>query len=1167
MNFTIDDTYGDPTTNRNITYFPKGAWRDGVKCRNCTAHLQASNVYNRSWTESLFDPLADCGDDATIIPSASVVFNGTAVYVLCAIAQLGWSHTTNSNMTFLLDGQVSGFFSRASSGPAGYEYNVTVFSQTNLMPGAHNLTIQNGHVNGTRSLVLLDAVLYTQDIGQPIAGPPGLTPPNVIPPSTTPTPPSRTPTIVGGVLGGVGALLLLAITMFLWRYYRRRHLVAGPRVSRDKTTWQRNIPIPITGHSLFQTSSPCTPFLATSSNHTTAHPAADTTVAALPLSPPLPKHSPSISRSGILIMSTDFLNDQTTPNSVGPAYKTGLLSDGRPPPRRASISLPRITSDQPPASVPRADVHPEVDSGVSAPLGRRPRSVSHSGVPVSRTPYQSDMTPLNAVGPGPTPMIGVFSDSYPPTRHASISSPQPIATTRPLNYAKKITRITPAMSTSPNPPETSILGSRVTEPRPSATAHLPNHVADIHGRPTARSLVAQDIPRRPKTSPPQAVLWPRSTHSRLPVSQVVFSEDLQTNSFAWLPLIDAQINAMVLDVSSRVSITQSYCNETSSGTGPAKFMFSVPQNATICAFETRKSNGEVTTWKSKASEEGPHEHKIEGQNTFIMPVGSIPSNGTIEVKLNYVESLFSDNIANLDDIRFIIPEHAGKSSSSHRHSTQAEGRQAEGRPILRIRVDIQTAGHLIQVISPSHRLETSEQPYTASDQDNTFCRQRTRIVFESTKSLSKDFVLDIQAEGLDAPRCFAEPLVRDEHSHHGMDTVAFCLTVVPKSVIPRLPSQEYLFVIDRSTSMRGSRIEIAKETLCKLLRSLPTEGTKFNVLSFAQHVDQHRPQSVVFKPQALSNALTYVRGLTTYQSGTNIRGALQAAFRRANRAMPTSIFLLTDGEAKVADREATLEDVRIAMQAAPTSAPIRVFTLGIGVTVAKDLCMAIAKTGNGVCLLAPHADGIWTQCTRLFHAGRAPIITGVTIDWGIPLENLQSKSLACSMASVRQDTAGSALQQSPSLICDLHAGSRFCVYAIVSVKEISIPQGVTITGQLGEHGEHFEVVVPVHISGLEDTDPGTPPIHTLAARELIREYDEQPMRNKDSITQLGGMYTIESRHTSFVPIAKLNMVNKDTEEVALRCSRSSVGSYETADTAFPDTRSPWFGLVELPPEA
>lgn len=82
------------------------------------------------------------------------------MYVLCAIAQLG-SHSTNSNMTFLIDGKVAGIFSRASSGPAGYEYNVTVFSETSLIPGPHNLTIQNGHVNGPRSLVLLDSILYT----------------------------------------------------------------------------------------------------------------------------------------------------------------------------------------------------------------------------------------------------------------------------------------------------------------------------------------------------------------------------------------------------------------------------------------------------------------------------------------------------------------------------------------------------------------------------------------------------------------------------------------------------------------------------------------------------------------------------------------------------------------------------------------------------------------------------------------------------------------------------------------------------------------------------------------------------------------------------------------------------------------------------------------------
>lgn len=393
-------------------------------------------------------------------------------------------------------------------------------------------------------------VSLRRDIGQPIAGPPGLTPPNIIPPSTTP--PSKTPTIVGGVLGGVGALLLLAITILLWRCYRRRYLVAGPRVSRDKTSWQRNIPIPTIGHSLFQTSSPCTPFLAASSHHFAAHPATDPAVTVSPLSPSSSRHSRSIYRPGILMISTDSSKDETTSNDAGPAYTTELPSNsnGRPPERRASVSSPRITSNQSPATAPRACAHPEVDSAISAPLARRPRSASHSGVPVSRTPYPT--TPPTAVVPGRTPMVaGVFSDGHPPTRHASISSPQPIATTQPLKYAKKIPQIIPVTLSSPNPTEANVLDSRTMQPQPSAAARLHDHDADIYDQPNTSSLVTRDVSRRLlhslETFPSQAVVWPRFTHSRFPVSRVVFSEHLQTNSFACLPLIDAQVNAMALD--------------------------------------------------------------------------------------------------------------------------------------------------------------------------------------------------------------------------------------------------------------------------------------------------------------------------------------------------------------------------------------------------------------------------------------------------------------------------------------------------------------------------------------------------------------------------------------------------------------------------------------------
>lgn len=64
-------------------------------------------------------------------------------------------------MTFLIDGQPVGSFSQLPDGATNYDFNVPVYVNTSIPFGVHTFTLENGHVNDTKSLVLLDYIIYS----------------------------------------------------------------------------------------------------------------------------------------------------------------------------------------------------------------------------------------------------------------------------------------------------------------------------------------------------------------------------------------------------------------------------------------------------------------------------------------------------------------------------------------------------------------------------------------------------------------------------------------------------------------------------------------------------------------------------------------------------------------------------------------------------------------------------------------------------------------------------------------------------------------------------------------------------------------------------------------------------------------------------------------------
>ncbi|KAF4605578.1 hypothetical protein EYR40_004364 [Pleurotus pulmonarius] len=162
VNTTIDDKYGDPDTGALVTYSPALSWNDGLTCTGCTARFDKSRAYMGTWHDGTFALTNATNPTPGAILTASVPFTGSAVYVYCILGHSFEAPNTNTDMTFLLDGQQVGTFKQKPNGNSTWDYDVPVYVNTSIPNGAHTLSIENGHA-GEKSLVILDYVVYTHE--------------------------------------------------------------------------------------------------------------------------------------------------------------------------------------------------------------------------------------------------------------------------------------------------------------------------------------------------------------------------------------------------------------------------------------------------------------------------------------------------------------------------------------------------------------------------------------------------------------------------------------------------------------------------------------------------------------------------------------------------------------------------------------------------------------------------------------------------------------------------------------------------------------------------------------------------------------------------------------------------------------------------------------------
>ncbi len=190
------------------------------------------------------------------------------------------------------------------------------------------------------------------------------------------------------------------------------------------------------------------------------------------------------------------------------------------------------------------------------------------------------------------------------------------------------------------------------------------------------------------------------------------------------------------------------------------------------------------------------------------------------------------------------------------------------------------------------------------------------------------------------------------------------------------PRKNLLFVVDRSGSMSGPKIEQAKNALKFVLNNL-REGDLFNIIAYDTEVSLFRPEMQRYSDATRGEALGFVEGL--YAGGsTNIDGALRAAFQQlADASRPNYVIFLTDGLPTVG---VTNEGKIAAAAREANRLRARMFVFGVGYDVNSRLLDTLARDGFGQTEYVRPSEDIEAHISRLYNRVGQPALSDVELE-------------------------------------------------------------------------------------------------------------------------------------------------------------------------------------------
>ncbi|MGD9497757.1 MAG: VIT domain-containing protein [Armatimonadota bacterium] len=530
------------------------------------------------------------------------------------------------------------------------------------------------------------------------------------------------------------------------------------------------------------------------------------------------------------------------------------------------------------------------------------------------------------------------------------------------------------------------------------------------------------------------------------------------------------VDVEIRDQVATTKIDQFFVNEANREV-EATYLFPLPPGSVVQAFAVEADGQRMETTLLEADEaqriyeeimrrrKDPALFQYAGNNTYRARIYPIPAGGERRIEITYSEVLSQD----AGVVEYVYPMSTEQFSTEPVRETVFNARVSSADPIA-------------SVYCPSHNVSIDKQdPRHATvsyEESNSRPDRDLRMYYTVSMDAVGTHILTYKEPGDDG---FFMLLTAPSVAHE--------TDPLPKNVV---------FVLDRSGSMSGEKIEQARDALTFCVNQLG-EDDLFEIITFSDNIRSLGEELGRATPERVRAARAFIAE-TEAAGSTDINEAMALAMRRRAEGRPNYIVMLTDGlpTAGVTDLDDILANVRDA--ADDVEASTRVFIFGVGYDVDTHFLDQMALDNGGVATYVRPQESIEAKVSSFYAKISRPILTDITVDFG----SLTTYDIF------------------PKELPDLFHGSQIVVLGRYD-KRTAGATTLTLSGQTPQGSESFDIRATFpEESRSRDYIPAL-----WASRKVGWLLDQIRLHGEskelvDEIVRLGTEYGILTEYTSFL---------------------------------------------------